>query len=106
LSNEETDGGCFINCKQDLGPECKAIQCDLCGSWIHSRCESVSDEVYENMNGTLGSLNKLVYYHNTNNCISQIKQLLFAYFEDDSRSFETKVVSVIKETVPACSNDT
>jgi len=31
--------------------------------------------------------------------------LLFTYFEADSQSFETKVVPVIKETVPAYSND-
>jgi len=98
-------GGRCVKCKQDLGPDCKAIQCDLCGSWIHSRCESVSDEVYENMNDVVGSLNNLVYYCDTNNCISRIKQLLFTYLEDDSQSFETKVASVIKETVPACSSD-
>jgi len=66
-----------VKCKQDLGPDCKAIQCDLCGSWIHFRCESVSDEVYENMNGALDSLNNFVYYCDTNNCFSQIKQLFF-----------------------------
>ena len=56
------------------------------------------------MNGVLGSLNNLVYHCDTTNCISRIKQLLVA-FEDDSQSFETIVVSVIKETVPACFND-
>ena len=68
----------------------------------------VSDEVCENVSGVLGSLNNLVYYCETNNCVSRIKQLLFAYFEgepDTSELFETRVVSVIKETVPACSND-
>ena len=51
-------GGCCMKRNQQLGPDCKAIQCD---SWIHSRCEGVSDEVYENMSGVLGNLNNLVY---------------------------------------------
>ena len=38
--------GRCMKCKQDLGPDCKAIHCDLCGLWIHSCCES---EVYENI---------------------------------------------------------
>ena len=99
-------GGCCIKCEVELGPESKAIQCDLCGSWIHSQCESVSDEVYENINTVLGCVNNFMYYCETNNCASRIKQLLFDYFSrehQDIESFETKIISAIKETVPACS---
>ena len=102
-------GGCCIKCEQELGAESKAIQCDLCGSWKHSQCENVSDEVYENLNAVLGNLNNFVYYCDTNNCISRIKQLLFDFFnrnhQDKSHLDETKVISAVKETVPACFSD-
>jgi len=86
--------------------ESKAIQCDLCGAWIHSQCENVPDEVYENLNAVLGSLSNIVYYCDTNNCVSRIKQLLFDFFDgkhqSDYQSVESKMVSAIRETVPGC----
>ena len=74
-------GGCCIKCKDELGANSKAIQCDLCGSWINAACEKISDEV---MNVILGSVNNFVYYCETNNCTSRIKQLLFSFFTGDS----------------------
>ena len=79
-------GGCCIKCDQELGVESKALQCDLCGSWIHSECESISDEVYENLNTALGNINNFVYYCDTNNCISRIRQIQFKFF---NQSVET-----------------
>jgi len=50
-------GGCRLKCNGELGPDSKAIQCDLCGSWIRAGCENISDEVYDNINAVLGSVN-------------------------------------------------
>ena len=62
---------------------------------------SVSDGVYENINAVLGCVNSFVYYCETNNCTSRIKQLLFDYFshehQDIVQSFETKLILAIKE---------
>ena len=74
-------GNCF-KCKQVLGADSKAVQCDLCGAWIHVKCEGVSDEVYSKLNAVLGDLSNLAYYCESNNCISKIKQLLYACFID------------------------
>ena len=65
-----------------LGADSKAVQCDLCGAWIHVKCEGVSDEVYSKLNAVLGDLSNLAYYCESNNCISKIKQLLYACFID------------------------
>jgi len=76
---------------------------------VRGQCENVSDEVYENLNAVLGNLNNFVYYCDANNCISRIKQLFFDFFnhnhKDKSRLDETKVISAVKETVPACFSD-
>ena len=37
-------GNCFKR-KQVLGADSKAVQCDLCGAWIHVKCEGVSNEL-------------------------------------------------------------
>ena len=74
-------GNCF-KCKQVLGADSKAVQCDLCGAWIHVKCEGVSDEVYSKLNAVLGDLSNLAYYFESNNCSSKIKQLLYACFID------------------------
>ena len=75
------DGNCF-KCKQVLRTDSKAVQCDLCGAWIHVKCEWVSDEVYSKLNAVLGDFSNLAYYCESNNCISKIKQLLYACFID------------------------
>jgi len=97
-------GGSCIKCDQALGPDSKAVQCDLCGAWIHSKCEGVSDEVYDKMNAVLGSLNNLVYYCETNNCTSRIKQLLYTCFTGETQSTEheeylTKQIDSLTEKV-------
>jgi len=67
-------GGCCIKCEEELGADrgadSKAVQCDLCGSWIHAVCENISDDVYDSMNAVLGSVNNFVYYCEANNCTS------------------------------------
>ena len=73
-------GGCCLKCKEELGSDSKAVQCDLCAAWIHTKCEGLSDEVYDNIM-VLGGLSNVVYYCDTNNCISRIKQLLFTFLD-------------------------
>jgi len=66
-----------------LGADSKAVQSDLCGAWIHANCEGFSDDIYDKMNAVIGGLNNFVYYCETNNCISRIKQILYGYFTSD-----------------------
>ena len=53
-------GGCCIKCEEELGADSKAVQCDLCGSWIHAVCENISGDVYDSMNTVLGSVNNFI----------------------------------------------
>ena len=75
-------GGCCLKCKEELGSDSKAVQCDLCAAWIHTKCKGLSDEVYDNII-VLGGLSNVTYYCDTNNCISRIKQLLFTFLDQD-----------------------
>ena len=71
-------GGCCLKCKEELGSDSKAVQCNLYAAWIHVTCEGLSDEVYDNIM-VLGELNNVVYYCGTNNCISHIKHATVVY---------------------------
>lgn len=75
-------GGCCPKCKEEVETDSKAIQCDLCAAWIHATCKGLSDEMYDSIM-VLGGLNNVLYYCDTNNCISRIKQLLFTFLNRD-----------------------
>ena len=59
----------------------KAIQCNPCAAWIHATCEGLSDEMYDSIM-MLGG-NTVLYYCDTNNCISCIKLLLFTFLNHE-----------------------
>ena len=90
-SLQNLPGGSCVKCDHVLGSDCKAVQCDLCGAWIHAKCEGISDEIYDKMNVVLGGLNNFVYYCESNNCISRIKQLLYTYFTSEIDSSQPQI---------------
>lgn len=71
LGAVKSDGKCG-GCKKAVGSE-KAVQCELCELWFHSRCENIADETYKLMNQdkihfycgrcdkSAGSILKIVY---------------------------------------------
>ena len=34
-------------CRNQVGEKDKALECDVCTQWFHTRCQSVSDKLYE-----------------------------------------------------------
>ena len=37
----------------------KAVQCDLCGVWVHIKCESLPEDIYENLNKVCEIVNNI-----------------------------------------------
>jgi len=72
-------GGCCLKCEEELGSDCKAVQCYLCAAWKHGFMLNVKVYQMKCMVMALGGLNNVMYYCDTNNCISHIKQLLFTF---------------------------
>jgi len=54
-------GGRCLKCEEELGSDCKAMQCDLCAAWIHAKCEGLSDKVYDNIM-VLGGFNNFMFH--------------------------------------------
>jgi len=68
------------HCSEPCLPESKAIQCDLCGIWVHAECESISNELYDKFSDVCASINNLSYFCEANHCNSRVKQLIFSHF--------------------------
>jgi len=69
-------GGKCPHCDEDCTTESNAIQCDLCHCWVHSECEGITSELYEQMNLVFSRVNNVLYYCEYNSCNSRIKQLV------------------------------
>ena len=69
-------GSKCLHCDQDCTLESKALQCDLCHTWVHSECEGVSSELYELLNDVCSGTVNVSYYCELNCCNSRIKQLV------------------------------
>ena len=79
---QKLPGGACAKCKQDLGPDSEAIQCDLCNNWIHAQCEGVSKDMYDNLNLVFAGLSNISYYCEFNHCNSRVRQLISSYFKE------------------------
>jgi len=55
----------------------EAIQCDLCYSWVHASCESITKSHFKLLNETLSvNSDSILYLRKSNKCNVRFKQLL------------------------------
>ena len=62
-------------CNKRCTAKGESVQCDLCGNWAHANRENITCDQYKVIK-TLSSLHNLVYYCNTHDCISRIKNIV------------------------------
>jgi len=53
-------GHCNKKCK-DKGPLSEAIQCDLCGHWVHTSCEGLTKKQYDSFTQLAVAVDGLSY---------------------------------------------
>ena len=58
----------------------KVVQCDLCGVWVHIKCEGLPEDIYENLNKVCEIVNNICYYCEANHRNSRIKQLTHHHY--------------------------
>ena len=68
------------HCGEACLSESKAVQCDLCGIWVHAVCEGISNELYDKFNDVCANVSSLSYYCEANHCNSRIKQLVHTHY--------------------------
>ena len=66
---------CDKKCTES-GEESKAIQCEICYSWVHATCDGLSAEEYDMLNKLSASVSNIAYCCNLNHCYSRLNQLI------------------------------
>ena len=57
------------------GDDSKAIQCEICYSWVHATCDGLSLKEYDLFNQLSTSVSNIAYCCNKNHCYSRLNQL-------------------------------
>ena len=65
------DGKCT-----ETGESSKAIQCEICYSWVHATCDGLSIEEYDLFNKLSATVSNIAYCCNLNHCYSCLTQLI------------------------------
>ena len=76
------------------------IQCDLCGMWVHAVCEGITREKYKAIKSL--ALENLVYYCQINNCLSHIKNIINKYIEHQAQiptELDTMVSNISQQSL-------
>ena len=77
-----------------------AIQCDLCGMWVHAVCEGISHEKYKAIKSL--ALENVVYYCQINSCLSRFKNITNDYIkhqEQINTDLETMVSNISQQSL-------
>ena len=77
-----------------------AIQCDLCGIWVHAVCEGISHEKYKAIKSL--ALENVVYYCQINSCLSRIKNITNDYIKHQAQintDLETMVSNISQQSL-------
>lgn len=69
-------GHCKKRCAE-TGKKGEAVQCDLCGSWVHAACEGITREHYKSLTQLACYAGNIAYFCNLNLCQSRFKQLFY-----------------------------
>ena len=70
----------------------ESIQCDLCGTWAHANCENITRDQYKAIT-SLSSLNNLVYYCHSHDCINRVKSIISDWIKANGTSEIKEVVT-------------
>ena len=73
-------GHCKEHCTE-TGKQGQAIQCDLCGVWVHASCDGISVDQYELLVSLTSSIENIAYLCKLNSCQSCLKQLILKSVE-------------------------
>ena len=68
-------GYCNERCTES-GKQGQAIECDLCGAWLHALCEGVNTDHYQSLVSFSSNFEGLTYLCKLNSCQSRFKQIV------------------------------
>ena len=87
-------------CNKKCTSKGDAIQCDLCGTWVHAACEGITHEKYKAIKSL--ALDNIVYYCQINNCLSRTKHIINEYIKHQAQittKLETMVSNISQQNL-------
>ena len=74
----------------------QAIQCDLCGVWVHAVCDGIRKDHYQGLVSLTSSIENLAYLCKLNSCQARFKQMIFeiAKAKNDSNEIQSRIEKV------------
>ena len=60
----------------ETGESSKAMQCEICYSWVHATCDGLSMEEYDSFNKLSATVSNIAYCCNLNHCYFCLTQLI------------------------------
>ena len=96
-------GHCTQRCTES-GKQGQAVQCDLCGVWVHAECDGISADQYKLLVSLTSSVENIAYLCKLNSCQSWFKQMIFesvkaVNVQNELTSRLEKVEAKLNETV-------
>ena len=82
INHNSLPGENYPHCSEVCNAENKAVQCDLCGIWVHAECKGIPSECYDNFYSLFSKIHNISYYCEVNLCNSRIKQLIHNHYND------------------------
>ena len=64
-------------CCTETGKQGQAVQCDLCGVWVHAECDGINADQYKLLVSLTSSVENIAYLCKLNSCQSRFKQMIF-----------------------------
>ena len=61
----------------ETGEQGQAIQCDLCGVWVHAVCDGISKDHYQGLVSLTSNVENLAYLCKLNSCQARFRQMIF-----------------------------
>jgi len=77
------------HCNKKCSPKGEALQCDLCGQWVHASCEGIKRDQYRQFSQLAASLQNISYYCKLNDCTNRVKVIVGEWIHSKSDSTES-----------------
>ena len=78
---------CHRDCTEE-GENSKAVQCEICYSWVHASCDGLSNEDYDLFNKLSTTVSNIAYCCNLNYCFSRLNQLTSGSYTESTTNLD------------------
>ena len=84
------------HCNKKCSSKGEALQCDLCGHWVHASCECIKCDQYRQFSQLTSSLPNILYYCKQNECANRIKVIVGKWIHSEAGDSDAETSNNLK----------